>query len=161
MDLTVVVASRPNVPPEEDLRVAEVADRLGYPELWVGDGFVWDAFALAAAIGTATARIPLTVGPIPVTVRDPATIARSAASVAKVAGRPVGVALGTSSIRVVERMHGRSRARAVTALAESAQAVRRLFAGEQADFAGEVLASHGYRLRLDPPGGTITLAAFG
>jgi len=161
MEITVVIASRPNVPPEEEMRTAVVADRLGYRDLWVGEGFVWDAFALATAAGLATERIALTVGPIPVSVRDPASIARAAASTAALVRRPVGVALGTSSVRVVERMHGRSRRRAVATMAESAQALRALFRGEVADFAGEMVSTHDYRLRLDPPGGPITLAAFG
>jgi probable F420-dependent oxidoreductase len=161
METTVVIASRPDVPPEEEMRTAVVADRLGYRDLWVGEGFVWDAFALATAAGLATEQIALTVGPIPVSVRDPASIARAAASTAALVRRPVGVALGTSSLRVVERMHGRSRRRAVTTMAESTQALRALFRGEIADYAGEMVSSHGYRLRLDPPGGPITLAAFG
>lgn len=161
MELSVVVAARPDVPPEQELRIAMVADRLGYPELWVGEGFVWDAFALATAAGLRTDRIALTVGPVPVSVRDPASIARGAASTATLTGRPVGVALGTSSVRVVERMHGRSRRRAATALAESTQALRTLFQGETTDFAGTMVASHDYRLSLPPPGGPITVAAFG
>ena len=156
-----VIASRPEVPPEEEMRTAVVADRLGYRDLWVGEGFVWDAFALATAAGLATEQIALTVGPIPVSVRDPASIAGAAASTAALVRRPVGVALGTSSVRVVERMHGRSRRRAVTTMAESAQALRALYTGEVADYQGEMVSSHGYRLRLDPPGGPITLAAFG
>ncbi|MHA6618398.1 LLM class F420-dependent oxidoreductase [Pseudonocardia sp. DLS-67] len=161
MELTVVIASRPDVPPDEEMRTAVVADRLGYRDLWVGEGFVWDAFALATAAGLATRQIDLTVGPIPVSVRDPASIARAAASTAALVRRPVGVALGTSSLRVVERMHGRSRRRAVTTMAESVQALRALYSGEIADYEGELVSSHGYRLRLDPPGGPITLAAFG
>jgi len=161
MKVTVVVASRPNRPPDEDLLTASAADRLGYPEVWVGEGFVWDSFALATAIGLATDRVELTVGPIPVTVRDPASIARAAASTEALVRRPVGVALGTSSLRVVERMHGRSRSRPITALGESAQILRRLFAGEVADFEGQVLSSHDYKLRMAPPKGDITLAAFG
>jgi probable F420-dependent oxidoreductase len=160
MELTVVVAGRPGRPPEEDLHTAALADRLGYREIWVGDGFVWGAFTLATAIGLATDQVAMTVGPIPVAVRDPATIARAAASTAALARRTVGVALGTSSVRVVERMHGRSRARAATALAESAQAVRALLGGAAADLDGEVLSAH-YQLRLRPPGGPLSLAAFG
>jgi probable F420-dependent oxidoreductase len=160
MEISVAVAARPCVPPEEELRAAVLADRLGYGELWVGEGWVWDAFALGTAIGVATERIALTVGPLPVQVRDPATIARAAASTAALVSRPVGVALGTSSVRVVERMHGRSRRRAVTALAESAQAFRAFLHEGQAHVDGEVLSAH-YRLRLDPPGGPLTVAAFG
>lgn len=156
-----VIAARPNVPPAAELETAGLADRLGFADLWIGEGFVWDAFALASAAGRETRNVPLTVGPIPVSVRDPASIARGAASTAALAGRPVGVALGSSSVRVVERMHGRPRRRPVATMAESAQAVRALFRGEQADFAGELVSTHDYRLPLDPPGGPITLAAFG
>lgn len=161
MELSVVVASRPNRPPEQDMRTAVVADRLGYGELWVGEGWVWDCFALATAIGLATEQIALTIGPVPVSLRDPAMIAVGAASTAALTNRRVGVALGASSTRFVEGMHGRARHRPATALAESATAVRSLLSGEQTDFQGEVLATHDYHLRLDPPGGPLTVAAFG
>ncbi len=160
MEISVAVATRPDVPLDEELRMAALADRLGYGELWVGEGWVWDSFALATAIGVATERIAITVGPLPVQVRDPATIARAAASTAALVGRPVGVALGTSSARVVERMHGRSRRRAATALAESAQAMRAFLSDGQAQFDGEVVSAD-YKLRLGPPGGPLTVAAFG
>jgi probable F420-dependent oxidoreductase len=160
MQISVAVAARPNVSPERELRTAVLADRLGYGELWIGEGWVWDSFALATAIGVATEQIAMTVGPLPVHVRDPATIARAAASTAALVRRPVGVALGTSSLRVVERMHGRSRRRAVTALAESARAVRAFLRDGEAHVDGEVVSAH-YRLRLGPPGGPLTVAAFG
>jgi probable F420-dependent oxidoreductase len=161
MEISVVTAARPGRPPEEDLQVGVVADRLGYGEIWIGEGFVWDSFALATAIGRATERISLTVGPVPVAVRDPATIARGVASIAALTGRRVGVALGTSSVRVVERMHGRSRARPVTTLADSAGAVRALFDAGQGHVDGQVVSAHGYRLALPSPGGPLTIAAFG
>lgn len=94
-------------------------------------------------------------------MRDPATIARGAASAAALTGRPVGVALGTSSARVVEGLHGRSRDRAVTDLAESAQALRTLLGGEGTDPGGEVVPGSGFRRRLAPAGGSLTVAAFG
>src|SRR5215211_164995 len=94
MEISLAVAARPNVRPEEELRMAVLADRLGYSELWVGEGWIWDSFVLATAIGMATEQIAITVGPLPVHVRDPATIARAAASTAALVRRPVGVALG-------------------------------------------------------------------
>ncbi|MET8778913.1 LLM class flavin-dependent oxidoreductase [Nocardia sp. NPDC004654] len=137
MELSVVVASRPNVSPEQDVATGIAADRLGYRDIWVGEGWIWDAFALATAIGLRTTRAALTVGPIPVSVRDPASIARAAASTAALVGRPVGVALGTSSVRMVEGVHGRSRSRPVSAMAESAAAVRALFAEDQVGLVGD------------------------
>jgi probable F420-dependent oxidoreductase len=156
MDISVVAASREDDrPPLEAVRVGLLADRLGYPEVWLGEGPTWDAFALATAIGVRAERIALTAGPVPVSVRDPATIARGAAGAAALTGLPVGVALGASSVRVVEEVHGRSRAGVAGVLEESAAAVRTLLGGQVAEWGA------GFRRRLAPPGGALTVAAFG
>lgn len=148
-------------PAEEALATARAADDLGYPSLWIGEMATYDAFALATAIGLATTRIRLTVGPLAVAVRDPMMIAMGAASVAGLTGRQVDVAVGTSSPLVVESWHGRSRARSATALKESVQALRPLLDGERSDFTGSCVASSGYRLRLPAPGSRLSVAAFG
>lgn len=159
MKISVVAAAREDDrPPDEVLVVASLADRLGYGEVWVGEGPTWDAIALGTAIGLATRQATITLGPVPVSVRDPATIARGAASVAAFTRRPVGVALGTSSTRVVEGFHGRSRAGAASLLGSSAQMVRELISPVAE---GTPPPSHGFRRRLPTPGGLLTIAAFG
>ncbi|GAA4516073.1 LLM class F420-dependent oxidoreductase [Actinoallomurus oryzae] len=142
-------------PPEEALHTAVLADRLGFGELWIGETGTWDAFALATAVGLATDTIALTVGPVPVAVRDPAMIAMGAASVTALTRRRVGVALGTSNPTLVEDWHGRSRDGAAGALEESVRAVATLLGGGRAN--GE----NGFRLRLSPPEGPLTVAALG
>ncbi|WTW93814.1 LLM class F420-dependent oxidoreductase [Streptomycetaceae bacterium NBC_01309] len=161
MRLSVSLGLWQDRPPQEALRTAEAADRLGYEELWIGEMATYDAFALAMAVAARTTRIPLVLGPLAVTVRDPAMIAAGAASVADLTGRRVAVALGTSSTVVVEDWHGRSRARAARALEDSARAVRTLLAGGRSDGVGEVVRSSGYRLRLPSVPGPLTVAAFG
>ncbi|WP_157978423.1 LLM class flavin-dependent oxidoreductase, partial [Nocardia aurea] len=121
-------------PPGEALLTARAADRLGYDELWVGEMATYDAFALAAVLGTETRRVGLTVGPLAVAVRDPMTIARGVASVADLTGRRVGVAIGTSSPVVVAQWHGRDRSRSVTRLRESAVVLRELLDGGRPSF---------------------------
>ncbi|MFH8418284.1 LLM class F420-dependent oxidoreductase [Streptomyces collinus] len=159
MDMSVVAVGREDDSPvEEPLRVAVLADRLGYREVWAGEGPTWDSFVLATAIGAATEQVALTAGPVPVSVRDPLTIVRGAASTAAVTGRPVGVALGTSSKRVVEGVHGRPRTRPAAALAESAAAVRALMDSVPGE---PIVPGSGFPRRLPPPGGTVTVAAFG
>ncbi|MET9394944.1 LLM class F420-dependent oxidoreductase [Streptomyces sp. NPDC006624] len=159
MDISVVAVGREDDSPVgEPLRVAVLADRLGYREVWAGEGPTWDSFVLATAIGAATERVALTAGPVPVAVRDPLTVVRGAASAAAVTGRPVGVALGTSSARVVEGVHGRPRTRPAAALEESAAAVRALMDGVPGE---PVVPGSGFVRRLPPPGGTVTVAAFG
>jgi probable F420-dependent oxidoreductase len=158
MKNSVVAAAREDEqPPTEALDVAVLADRLGYGEAWLGEGATWDSFALAAAVGAATSRIALTAGPVPVSVRDPFTIVRAAASVEAVVGRPIGVALGTSSVRVVEGVHGRSRATPVGDLADSAATY---LAHRRGEWFGAT-DTHGFRRRLAPATGPLTIAAHG
>jgi probable F420-dependent oxidoreductase len=157
MDIGVVAAAREDDSPvDEPLRVGVLADRLGYREVWVGEGPTWDCFVLAAAIGCVTERVALTAGPVPVSVRDPVTIFRGAASVA--VGRPVGVVLGTSSKRVVEGVHGRARTRPAAVLAETAEAVGTLMRGELGQ---PIVPGSVFRRRQRAPGGRVTVAAFG
>lgn len=159
--LSAVVGRWLDQPPEETLHTAALAAELGFGELWIGETATYDAFALATAIGLATERIRLTIGPLAVDVRDPAMIAMGAASVASLTRHRVRVALGTSSTTVVRDWHGRMRSAGADTLANSARTVTRLLAGEQVTPTGETAGDAGFKLRVDPPGGAVTVAAFG
>ena len=148
-------------PAAEVLRTAQVADELGYGEIWIGEMATFDAFALGAVVAERTARALLTVGPLAVAVRDPVMIAMGVGSLTELTGRTVNVALGSSSPVVVQQWHGRRSERTATALAESAAAVRTLLAGGKAELDGEVISTRGFRLRTAPAGSGLTIAAFG
>ena len=75
MSLSVVTPLWQDRPAEENLEVALTADRLGFPELWVGEMATYDAFAFATAVGLRSRQIELTVGPLAVSVRTPMTMA--------------------------------------------------------------------------------------
>jgi probable F420-dependent oxidoreductase len=148
-------------PAAEVVRTAQVADALGYGEIWIGEMATFDAFALGAVVAERTTRAALTIGPLAVAVRDPVMIAMGAGSLAELTGRTVNVALGSSSPVLVQQWHGRRQERTALALAESATAVRTLLDGGKADVAGEVIRTRGFRLRTRPPSSPLTIAAFG
>jgi len=160
MRLSVVTPYWQDRSPAENLGLAQLADRLGYTELWMGEMATYDAFAFATAVGLQTGQIGLTIGPLAVSVRTPMTIAMGAASVGDLTGRQPAIALGASSIVVVEEWHGRERARTATHMDETARILRTLLDGEKADFQGALASCKGYRLRLDGPATAITIAAF-
>lgn len=160
MKFSVVTPLWQDRPAGENLEVAKVADKLGYDELWIGEMATYDAFALATAIGLNTRHIGLTIGPLSVSVRTPMTMAMGIASVADLTGRSTKLAIGASSNVVVEEWHGRSRQRTATHLGETARITRSLLAGEKAKFIGKLAACDGYRLRLNPTEGPMTIAAF-
>lgn len=147
-------------PPQEAGAIARLADQLGYQEAWIGEMATYDAFSLATSIGVETG-LTLTVGPLAVGVRSPATMAIGVASVSDLSGRPARLALGSSSPVVVERWHGRPWTNTAAQMEEAADILRTLLGGERTAHEGRQLSSHGYRLRLDPPGCHLTVAAFG
>jgi probable F420-dependent oxidoreductase len=129
--------------------------------VWVGEMHSFDAFALATAIGLRTDRIALKIGPLPIGVRGPVSIALGVASVATLTGRPVDVALGASSPMIVSGWHDRPWSGAAGRMRETALVLRSLLDGERADFDGEHLRTHGFRLRRAQPQASLTIAAFG
>lgn len=157
---SVVVPFWQDRPPGEALEVASAADDLGYEELWIGEMATFDAFALGTAVGRTTG-LTLTIGPLAVGVRTPTSMAVGTASVSALTGRPARLGLGASSPVVVNRWHGRKWGATSRNLAESADIVRALLTGEKTDHDGREASSHGYRLRLEPPGCHLTIAAFG
>ncbi|HTQ69665.1 MAG TPA: LLM class F420-dependent oxidoreductase [Solirubrobacteraceae bacterium] len=148
-------------PDEEAVEIAIAADRAGLDTVWVGEMHSFDAFALATAIGLQTDRIPLKVGPLPISVRGPVSIALGVASVATLTGRRTDVALGASSPVIVSGWHDRPWNSAAGRMWESAVVLRALLDGERADFDGEHVHAHGFRLRRPQPQATLTIAAFG
>lgn len=151
MRYSVVLGQWLDRPLAADLETAVLADRLGYDQLWVPEMAKADSPAMAARIAGATERIELVLGPLAVTVRSGVQIAIALQTVAAT-GRPVHVALGTSS-SVVARWHGRSRVGAADALATASREVGELLDG------GRV---NGFRLSEPPTRRpSITVAAFG
>ena len=151
MRYSVVLGQWLDRPLAADLETALLADRLGYEQLWVPEMAKADSPAMAARIAVRAAHIELVLGPLAVTVRSPVQIAIALQTVAA-CGRPVHVALGTSST-VVARWHGRSRTGAADALTAARRDVAELLDG------GRI---NGFRLSEPPsPRPTITVAAFG
>lgn len=162
MRLGVVMPYWLDRPMLEAAAIGELADRLGYGSLWIGEMMTFDAFALAGALGRTTKEITLTVGPLPVATRDPAALALGVASVSALGGRPAHLALGASTPAVVERWHGRPWRATVGHMRECVTALRPILRGERSDFAGAQVRTNGFRLVAGAqPATTITIAAFG
>lgn len=178
----VLLGNRTDSDPAATLRLAGLADQLGFGELWLGESTGHDAFALAVAVDAAAraaervgpvepapagraGRPPhsasFCIGPLPAAVRDPVTAARGAASVAALTGRETGLALTASTGLVVVDWHGRPRTDPATALAESLTVLRPLVRGEPVSFTGVSVRSRNFTSSLPASKASLTVLAFG
>ena len=96
----------------EGLSGADVAgfarrvEELGYSQLWVGETFGRDPFALTAHLGAVTSTIGLATGIANVYNRHPGVMKQGAYTVAEQTGRRFTLGLGVSSPVIVTRMRG-------------------------------------------------------
>ncbi len=96
----------------EALNAADVADlarrveKLGYSQLWVGETFGRDPFALAAHLGAVTSTLGLASGIANVYNRHPGVMKQGAYTVAEQTGGRFTLGLGVSSPVIVNKVRG-------------------------------------------------------
>jgi probable F420-dependent oxidoreductase len=148
-------------PDEEALDVAHAAREARFDTLWIGEMATYDAFSLATAVGHRVPGLHLKLGPLALGVRSPVTLALGASSVASLTGSDVDIALGASSPAIVVGWHDRSWAQHASRMRETIDCLRSIMAGTRADYTGQHVRSHGFRLRKPMPNSRIAVGAFG
>ena len=126
---------------QDKLALAKEAERLGYTSLWVAEVSGPDAFVSLTALGLATSKAELATGVIPMQIRTPGAMAMGFLTINEIsAGRAIA-GLGVSSPIIVERWHGASYRKPVTAMRECVTIMRQLFTEGRSKFEGEVYKS--------------------
>ena len=150
-----------NRPADEALAVADLAERLGASEFWVGEMMHFDAFALAGAVASRTRRVTVTTGPLALGLRDPVGVAMGVASVAVIGGRPSRLALGASSPTVVRQWHGREFGGEAERVGEAISLIRAVLSGSKTDHHGAHYRSSGFRTGLGRQDAHVSVAVAG
>ena len=150
----------PLMPAEDVISVAVEAERLGYEYCLVADeGFHPDVYACLGVIARATDRITLGVLTNGYT-RHPAVTAAAAATVNELSGGRLVVTLLAGGSMVLSPM-GIERARPARVVADSVQALKRLWSGEEVSWRGETCSLDRARLGMGPQSIPIWIASRG
>jgi 5,10-methylenetetrahydromethanopterin reductase len=140
-----------NVPARELVRMAELAEDLGYGTFWIPeDYFFRGAFSLAAAVAMRTRTIRIGIGVLNPYTRHPALTAMELGALEELSeGRAVlGVGAGLRSW--IEQM-GIPYARPTVAMRETVAIVRALFRGETLSHEGQAFRTAAVKLAFTPP----------
>jgi alkanesulfonate monooxygenase SsuD/methylene tetrahydromethanopterin reductase-like flavin-dependent oxidoreductase (luciferase family) len=113
------------------VRMARLADELGYEIFSVAEGWGLDSTVLLAEIATVTRRIKLATGVLSVWGRTPGTIAMTAATLHQISGGRFVLGLGASTRQLVEGWHDVRFTRPAGQLRQVTTGVRALLAGER------------------------------
>jgi alkanesulfonate monooxygenase SsuD/methylene tetrahydromethanopterin reductase-like flavin-dependent oxidoreductase (luciferase family) len=127
------------------VRMAELAEELGYEVFAVPEGWGLDSTVVLAEIAMRTRRIELAAGVLSVWGRSAGTIAMGAATLQRLSRGRFVLGLGASTRQLAEGFHGAGYVRPAERLRQVATTVRALLDGERA---GGVPGSRSLRLGL-------------
>src|SRR5580693_3266421 len=132
------------------LALIREAEDLGYTSLWIAEVSGPDAFVSLAALAVNTRKAELATGVIPMQIRTPGVNAMAFLTIHELSGGRAIAGLGVSSPVIVERWHGVSYKKPVTAMRECVTIMRQIFTEGRSKFAGEIYKTD-FRLTMRLP----------
>jgi probable F420-dependent oxidoreductase len=117
------------------------AEALGYSSFWIAEVAGPDAFVSLAAVALRTTNAELAHGVVPIQIRTPGAMAMGYLTINELSGGRAIAGLGVSSPIIVERWHGASYRKPLTAMRECVTIMRQLFTEGHSKFAGEIYKS--------------------
>jgi F420-dependent oxidoreductase-like protein len=115
---------------EEQIALAQQADRAGLDSVWVAEAWGQDAVSVLGHLSAVTERVALGSGLLQIPARTPAMTAMTAATLDVLSGGRFRLGLGVSGPQVSEGWHGVSFARPLRRTREYVEIVRKALARE-------------------------------
>src|SRR3954470_2604842 len=122
--------------PEEQVRLAVLADELGLDSVWVAEAWGQDAVSVLGLLAGKTERVALGSGLMQIPARPPTATAMAAASLDVLSGGRFRLGLGLSGPQVSEGWYGVPFARPLSRTREYVEIVRRTLARERVEYDG-------------------------
>jgi len=143
----------------DTIAMAQQAEKLGYTDVWLADAGGLDALTLAPMVLEKTTALRVGIAVVPAYTRTPAVLASTIAVINQAYPGRFIPGLGTSSHAIIEGWHGLQLVKPLTRMVETVGLLRNMLAGDKTAFAGETVASHGYRQAPTEPAVPIYMAA--
>jgi len=124
---------------QDQRRVVQEAERLGYDSVWAAEAYGSDAATVLAWLAAGTTKIKLGSAIFQMPGRSPALTAMTAATIDELSGGRMILGIGSSGPQVAEGWHGQPFARQLQRTREYVAVVRKALARERLEFKGETL----------------------
>ncbi len=139
------------LPPGLQIDYGMRAEERGFRAAWFPEITFGDAFGPATAVATKTSRLGLGTGVVGIWSRSAVTMALQAATLNELSGGRLLLGVGLQARGYVEGWHGQTYERPVRAMREFVTILRRILAGENVTFEGDVFSVQGFQLQMQQP----------
>jgi F420-dependent oxidoreductase-like protein len=124
---------------EEQLRIVQEAERLGYDSVWTAEAYGSDAATVLAWLASGTERIRLGSAIFQMPGRSAAMTAMTAATIDQISNGRMLLGIGSSGPQVSEGWHGVRFAKQLARTRDYVAVVRQVLARERLEYHGETL----------------------
>ncbi len=125
--------------PDDQLRVVQEAERLGFDSIWSAEAYGSDAATVLAWLAAGTSQIKLGSAIFQIPGRSPAMTAMTAATIDQLSGGRMLLGIGASGPQVAEGWHGQRFGRQLQRTREYVAVVRMALARDRVEYHGETL----------------------
>ncbi|MFT3924792.1 MAG: LLM class F420-dependent oxidoreductase [Myxococcales bacterium] len=146
--LGLTVPMVPSQPPVAQHAVALAKEMCakGYDELWLAEVNAAECYALAGALSQAAPGVRIGMGVLPLATRSVMIHALGSYTLSELTGGRFSLGLGISSENIVRDWAGQPYDKPIPRMREALGALRKAFAGEKVQVAGETLSMKNFRL---------------
>src|SRR3712207_6014193 len=124
---------------DEQMRIVQEAERLGYDSVWTAEAYGSDAATVLAWLAHGTERIGLGSAIFQMPGRSAAMTAMTAATIDNLSDGRMLLGIGSSGPQVAEGWHGQRFGKQIQRTREYVQVVRKALARERLEYEGETL----------------------
>lgn len=135
---------------EDLLKCAEKAVKSKPDTLWIPETWGMEDYAMLSMVSTKTkSKIGSSI--INIYSRSPALIAMGAATIDTLSNQRFVLGLGTSSVPIIQGLHGYAFERPLQRMKETVDIIRLALSGKKIDYTGEIFHLKGFSLLIKPP----------
>ena len=136
---------------EDLLTCAQKLSRCDIEALWVPETWGMENFAMLSAVSQKIDSAKIGSSIINIYSRSPVLIAMGAATIDTISSKRLILGLGTSSIPIVQDLHGQRFEKPLRRMQEYVEVIRLALSGKKIDYAGEIFSLKGFTLLIKPP----------
>ncbi|HXG73567.1 MAG TPA: LLM class flavin-dependent oxidoreductase [Candidatus Nitrosotenuis sp.] len=135
---------------DELLMCAQKSAKYKTNTIWVPETWGMENFAMLSAVAQRTTS---NIGSSIVNIysRSPALVAMGAATIDTISNKRLILGLGTSSVPIVENLHGYKFKKPLKRMREYVEIIRMALSGQKINYSGEIFSLRGFNLLIKPP----------
>ncbi|WP_320416572.1 LLM class flavin-dependent oxidoreductase [Candidatus Nitrosotenuis chungbukensis] len=136
---------------EDLLNCTQKLSKKNVEALWVPETWGMENFAMLSAVSQKIDSAKIGSSIINIYSRSPVLIAMGAATVDTISNKRLILGLGTSSVPIVQGLHGAKFEKPLRRMQEYVEIIRLALSGKKIDYSGEIFSLKGFTLLIKPP----------